>query len=142
MRARRWATRRTCKSKGMAKRETWQLAKQFGEPELVIKTPPYTMAAHGQDVWWDPDTAIPLTEARWVRAVEIRPGSLAGRKITHHAVAYLQQNEPGVTKVDDPNDRGQLMEWAMGKQYDIYRPNAGKLICRARESTGPFTSMR
>ena len=115
--------------------DTWQLAKQFGEPELVLKSEPYTMPAVHQDQWWRPMTEIPVTEPRWVRAVEIRPGTRAGRRITHHAVAYLIQKEPGPPDpnvVSDPlaalAGGGILMEWAVGKQYDIYRPNAGKLL--------------
>ena len=109
--------------------DTWQLAKQFGEPDLVLKSEPYTMPAQGQDVWWKPATAIPITEPRWVRAVEMRPGSLAGRRIVHHSLARLEQEEPGVNTDDDPAaGPGLLMEWAIGKQYDIYRPNTGKLL--------------
>src|SRR6516165_2638345 len=72
----------------------WNLAKQFGAPDLVIKSEPYTMPAHGQDVWFKPLTDIPITEPRWVRAVEIRPSTPAGRRITHHVLARLLQNEP------------------------------------------------
>jgi hypothetical protein len=110
--------------------ETWQLAKQFGEPDLILKSEPYTMPAQGQDVWWKPATAIPITEPRWVRAVEMRPGSLAGRRIVHHSLARLDQEEPGTASADDDPAAGPglLMEWAIGKQYDIYRPNAGKLL--------------
>src|SRR5690348_8493184 len=74
--------------------EEWELAKEFGPPDVIIKSEPYTMPAQGQDVWWKPGTPVPLTEARWVRAVEMRPGSLAGRRITHHALARLEQEEP------------------------------------------------
>ncbi|HEV2688731.1 MAG TPA: cytochrome c, partial [Bryobacteraceae bacterium] len=74
--------------------EQWQLAKQFGPPDLVIKSEPYTMPAQGQDVWFKPASPIPLTEARWVRAVEMRPSTPAGRKIVHHALARLEQDEP------------------------------------------------
>lgn len=108
--------------------EQWLLAKQFGEPDLVIKSDAYTVAARGQDQWWKPVTAVPLTEARWVRAVEMRPGTLAGRKVTHHALALLQQEEPGVDPEDFANGPGLLMEWAIGKNYDIYRSNTGKLL--------------
>jgi hypothetical protein len=110
--------------------ETWLLSKQYGEPDFIIKSEPYTMPAHGQDVWWKPATAIPITEARWVRAVEMRPGSTAGRKITHHALARLDQEEPGASADEDPllAGPGLLMEWAIGKQFDIYRPNTGKLL--------------
>jgi hypothetical protein len=115
--------------------DTWQLAKTYGEPDLVIKSPNYSMPAVGQDQWWRPTTDIPLTEARWVRAVEMRPGTPAGRKITHHAIGYLLQKESKTANspvADDPFSAiaggGILMEWAVGKQYDVYRPNTGKLL--------------
>src|SRR6516164_8923388 len=79
----------------------WKLASQFGQPDLVLKSDDYTMPAHGQDVWFKPLTSIPITEARWVRAVEIRPGTPAGRKIMHHVLARLQQDEPGAQGADD-----------------------------------------
>jgi hypothetical protein len=112
-------------AKPWPKDEGWQLAAQFGQPDFVIASQPYTMPAKGQDVWFKPLSQIPITEPRWVRAVEMRPASLAGRKITHHAVAYLEQEEPGAAADASP---GLLMEWAMNKNYDIYRPNTGKLL--------------
>jgi hypothetical protein len=108
------------------KDDGWQLSKQFGAPDLVLSSEAYTMPAKGQDVWFKPLTPIPLTEPRWVRAVEIRPASAAGRKITHHALAYLQQEEPGSNT--GPVSQGLLMEWAVNKNYDVYRPNTGKLL--------------
>jgi hypothetical protein len=109
----------------------WKAAKDLGQPDLVIKSEPYTMAAHHQDVWWRPVSNVPLTEPRWVRAVEMRPGSPAGRKITHHAVAYLAQDDPdSILPGTDADLRGRamLMEWAIGKGYDLYRPDTGKLM--------------
>lgn len=118
----------------------WVLARQFGAPDLVLKSEDYTMPAQAQDVWWRPVTDVPLTEARWVRAVEMRPGSMAGRKIMHHVLAGLIQEEPS-TKASRPSTAdsadsassgasgpGLLMEWAIGKSYDVYRPNTGKLL--------------
>jgi hypothetical protein len=73
-----------------------------------------------------------LTEARWVRGVEMRPGTVAGRKITHHALAHLIQNDddPLAKESDNPaaSQGGVLMEWAVGKNYDLYRENTGKLL--------------
>jgi hypothetical protein len=112
----------------------WKLANQFGQPDLVIDSEPYTMPAHSQDVWWKPLSELPLTEPRWVRAVEIRPATPAGRRIMHHVLARLQQDEPDLRKAlftgndADSNGPGMLMEWAIGKNYDIYRPNTGKLL--------------
>ncbi|HEV3331256.1 MAG TPA: cytochrome c [Bryobacteraceae bacterium] len=107
----------------------WQLAKQFGQPDIVLKSDSYTMPAKGQDVWFKPLTAVPITEPRWVRAVEMRPGTPAGRRIMHHVLAELQQDEPGAQGEAEANvGPGLLMEWAIGKNYDVYRPNTGKLL--------------
>jgi hypothetical protein len=113
--------------------DEWQAAKALGEPDFVIKSEPYTMAAHHQDVWWRPVSNVPVTEPRWVRAVEMRPGTVAGRRIVHHAVAYLDQDDKDTAGVPgsasaDTGRRGMLMEWAIGKQFDLYRPNTGKLL--------------
>jgi len=111
----------------------WLLAKDFGAPDFVLKSEPYTMPARGQDQWWKPLADVPVTEPRWVRAVEMRPGTPIGRKITHHALAHLVQNDPDALRLnagDDATDGqgGILMEWAVGKNYDIYRQNTGKLL--------------
>jgi hypothetical protein len=111
--------------------DEWKAAKELGQPDIVVKSSPWTMPAHHQDVWWRPETDIGLTEPRWVRAVEVRPGSLPGRRITHHAVAYLAQDDPdsiipGTTA--DVRGRAMLMEWAVGKGYDLYHPDTGKLL--------------
>lgn len=124
----------------------WVLAKKFGQPDLVLKSDDYTMPAHGQDVWFKPLTDVNITEPRWVRAVEMRPGTPQGRRIMHHVLARLLQDEsnlgPEYKRVgnagassDDGGganasrgDAGLLMEWAVGKNYDIYRPDTGKLL--------------
>lgn len=120
----------------------WVLAKQFGQPDLILKSEDYTMPAQAQDAWFRPITDVPLTEARWVRAVEMRPGTVAGRRIMHHVLAGLIQEEPAARPAranagdGDSNDNansgaagpGLLMEWAIGKAYDVYRPNCGKLL--------------
>jgi hypothetical protein len=111
----------------------WQLAKQFGQPDLILKSDPYTVPAHGQDSWFKPLTQVGVTEPRWVRAVEMRPATLAGRRVTHHALAYLIQDESGKAVEGGGSgaasaNAGLLMEWAIGKNYDIYRPNTGKLL--------------
>ena len=116
----------------------WNFASLFGqkEPDLIIRSTPYTQKAGAQDAWWKPSVPTGLTEARWVRAIEIRPGSVKGRKITHHAIARLQQNEanapPEVRDPDGPataaGGGGTFMEWAVGKQGELMRPNSGKLM--------------
>jgi hypothetical protein len=115
----------------------------FGPPDLVVKSPEYTMPAEHQDVWFRPMSDIPLTEPRWVKMVEIRPTNLKARRLVHHSIAYLVLNDDpdavntgtasgperqGSAAEDSVNRRPQLMEWAIGKGYDLYRPGTGKLI--------------
>ena len=113
--------------------QEWTFAKLFDEPDLIIKSPPYTMPAQGQDVWFKPVVETGLTEPRWVRAIEMRPSAVAGRRITHHALARLQQKESSEEeRTNAPDDRdggpGLFMEWAVGKQGELMRPNSGKLM--------------
>ena len=114
----------------------------FGPPDLVVRSSEYTMPAQHQDVWYRPMSDLPLTEARWAKLVEIRPTNLKGRKVLHHSIAYLVLNndpeavntgtasgpDPGGDVNDLVNRRPQLMEWAIGKGYDLFRPDTGKLL--------------
>jgi hypothetical protein len=107
--------------------DSWNFVSMFGEPDLIIKSPQWTQPAIGQDAWYKPAIDIGLTEPRWVRAIEIRPGTKKGRRITHHALAHLQQEEPGQDNNED-SGAGLFMEWAVGKQGEIMRENSGKLL--------------
>ena len=112
--------------------DVWNFEKMYGKPDLVLKSPAYTQKGDAMDAWYKPVQATGLTEERWVRAIEMRPGTVKGRKITHHALARLQQSDgdtgdsiaPGA---DDPGP-GLFMEWAVGKQGEIMRENSGKLM--------------
>jgi hypothetical protein len=111
----------------------WVLAEKYGAPDLVIKSPDYTVPAAGQDAWWRPLVPTGLTEPRWVRAIEIRPATVKGRKVTHHALAYLRQQQDDIPKElvsNDPNVAGDglFMEWAVGKPGDEMRPDSGRLM--------------
>ena len=126
----------------------WQAVKDgLGPPDLVVRSSEYTMPAQHQDVWYRPMSDIPITEPRWVRMVEIRPTNEQGRKIIHHSVAYLVlNNDPeavntgtatGPNPLDNVDDlvnrRPMLMEWAIGKGYDLFRPGTGKLLLPGRK---------
>jgi hypothetical protein len=124
----------------------WQGVKDgFGPPDLVIRSSEYTMPAKHQDVWYRPMSDLPLTEPRWAKMVEIRPTNLKGRRILHHSIAYLVlNNDPEAVNTGTANSvnngggsaglddlsvrRPQLMEWAIGKGYDLFREGTGKLL--------------
>ncbi|HEX7937644.1 MAG TPA: hypothetical protein VF483_01560 [Gemmatimonadaceae bacterium] len=114
----------------------WAFKAQFGEPDIVMRSAPYSVNATGQDKWWRPVTPTGVTEPRWVRAIEIKP-SLAGRKSVHHVLTMLEQREEGgvmglaSTMQHATGGRmsaGLFMEWALGKTGEIYGDNAGKLL--------------
>jgi mono/diheme cytochrome c family protein len=111
----------------------WQLAKELGPPDLVIKSPPYTMAARTQDKWYRPVSETGLTEPRWVRAIEIKPSYPDGRRIVHHVLTTLEQQEDGITGLahsahDAQRSAGLFMEWAVGKVGEVFPADAGKLL--------------
>jgi hypothetical protein len=121
--------------------DVWNFAKIFGgPPDLIVKSHPYTQKAIAQDAWYKPVVDMGITEPRWVRAIEIRPSTVKGRKITHHALAHLIQGpgdneQPAAASGPDASDNadavnqaGLFMEWAVGKQGEIMRPDSGKLL--------------
>lgn len=112
----------------------WQFEKQFGKPDLVIKSAPYTLAARTQDKWFRPVSDTGITEPRWVRAIEIKPSTLKGRRVVHHVLTSLEQQETGGIEMlaHDAHDvqmgAGLFMEWAVGKTGQIFPADAGKLM--------------
>jgi hypothetical protein len=112
----------------------WQLSATLGRaPDLVIRTTPYTLAARTQDKWFRPVVETGLTEPRWVQAIEVKPSYPEGRKIVHHVLAYLLQEEQGVTGLastahDHQANAGLFMEWAVGKVGEVFPSDAGKLM--------------
>jgi hypothetical protein len=112
----------------------WQLSEKLGTPpDLIIRSTPYTLAPHTQDKWFRPTVETGVTEPRWVRAIEVKPVHPQDRKIVHHVLAYLVQDEPEVTGLatsahDHQPNAGLFMEWAVGKTGQIFAPDAGKLM--------------
>ena len=107
----------------------WNFATVFGAPpDLIVRSPKYTMPSKALDAWYKPVVETGLTEERWVRAIEIRPATVPGRRVTHHALARLQQDEPEAAQNGADATGGLFMEWAVGKQGEIMRPNSGKLM--------------
>jgi hypothetical protein len=113
----------------------WNFAAELGktEPDLIIRSPKYTQKAVAMDAWYKPVVETGLTEPRWVRAIEMRPSTIKGRKITHHALAFLMQDEKdamaqGLISADNDSGAGLFMEWAVNKQGEMLRENTGKLM--------------
>ena len=111
----------------------WRLQEEMGSaPDLIVESEPYDLAAVTQDKWFRPSTPTGLTEERWVKAIEIRPKNAESRKVVHHSLAFLVQQEDGKAglpeDVDVPFGPSLFMEWAVGKAGQIFRPDTGKLM--------------
>jgi tetratricopeptide (TPR) repeat protein len=96
---------------------------QTGPPDLVLETPPYTLASQDRDVFRNFVVQIHLESPRWVQSIEIRP---CNPRVTHHARLGVdssnesarregEDDQPGYSGMawgQDPD--GQLVIWAPG----------------------------
>ena len=96
---------------------------QLGPPDLVLESPPYTLASGGGDRFRNFVIPINLDAPRWVEAIELRP---TNPRVTHHARLGVdstyesarrdgEDGQPGYDGMawgQDPE--GQLVTWAPG----------------------------
>jgi tetratricopeptide (TPR) repeat protein len=105
----------------------WNDGWQLGTPDLVVTMPqPYTVAAGGRDVFRTFVVPIPTKAARYVKAMEFRPGNA---RVVHHANIGIDRtrssrqldekdSEPGYVGGMVPDARypeGQLLGWTPGQ---------------------------
>ncbi len=108
--------------------DVWRLADIYGRPpDLVVKSTPWTQPAQGQDQWWQPVVDTGLTEDRWVKGIEIRP-SAKGRRVVHHVVTYLVQQEEKYGAVDVPAAVATSASSRSARSAIVFRENTGKLM--------------
>jgi mono/diheme cytochrome c family protein len=93
----------------------WAFAGQFGPPDLVVPTKPFTLPAGGQDVWWRPAVPTGLTKDRCIKAISVKP-SLKGRAAAHHANADLIVFDE---KSNQYVEAQRISEYAVGKVGEI-----------------------
>lgn len=55
---------------------------RLGPPDLVVEFAEDTVAGGGQDLYRNLVAGVPIQEARWVRALDLRPGN---DRVVHHA---------------------------------------------------------
>ncbi|MBL9174267.1 MAG: hypothetical protein JNL10_12085, partial [Verrucomicrobiales bacterium] len=78
----------------------WTSGWMLGTPDLVVTMEaPYLLGAEGPDVYRNFVIRLPLTEDRWVRAVEFLPGN---PRVVHHA--FLRLDEEGQARRMDGRD--------------------------------------
>lgn len=111
----------------------WRLEDQMGSaPDLVVDSKTYDLPAVTQDKWFRPLTPTGLKEPRWVKAIEIRPKNPESRKVVHHSLAFLLQDEKGAAGLPEGVEQQEgpslFMEWAVGKAGQVFKPDSGKLM--------------
>jgi mono/diheme cytochrome c family protein len=101
----------------------FRLASDFGPPDLIIRSTPFTVPAQGQDMWWQPIVDAGLTENRCIKAIETKPRA-DGRAVSHHANSTFRlQGEGG----NMAGGGGRLSEYALGKLGEIIPPDACRI---------------
>ncbi len=67
--------------------EGWQL----GQPDMVVRMPkPYRLIAAGSDIFRSFVLPVGLSETKYVRAIELRPGN---KRIVHHANIWIDRRQ-------------------------------------------------
>jgi Tfp pilus assembly protein PilF/mono/diheme cytochrome c family protein len=107
---------------------TFTSAWRLGPPDLVVSMPAaFTVPASGKDVFRNFVLPVPLTERKYVRAMEFRPGNA---RVLHHARILLDDTgetrrvdardaEAGFPGMDVPGAHfpdGHFLGWAPGKR--------------------------
>ena len=99
----------------------WELRGMLGEPDLVVRSTPYTVTANGQDQWWNPTMDHEgISEPRWIKAAEFKPSYPLGVRVVHHGHVRLEQPD------DDFVVR--LAGMGVGKRWEILPEGVGKLV--------------
>ena len=98
---------------------------QIGEPDLVVRFPTYTVPEAGPDLFGNLFTEMGLDEDRYITSIQTRPVGDESRQVVHHALSYaVEQNETG----ESMGGGLFLVEYASGKQAEIYPPDSGLLL--------------
>jgi hypothetical protein len=102
----------------------WGFAKQFGPPDVIVKTKPFSLPAQGQDVWWRPVVSTGVTKDRCIKAISVKP-SRKGRAAAHHANSDLIVFDE---KTKEYVEKERLSEYALGKVGEIVPPDGCRTL--------------
>ena len=108
--------------------DAWEVEAMLGRPpDFIVRAKPYTVAANGQDQWWEPEMEFEGFDVpRYIRAAEFKPSYPIGIKVTHHGHATLRAPEPPEGEERPPSVR--LVGMGIGKRWDVLAEGIGKLL--------------
>jgi hypothetical protein len=100
----------------------WQIT-----PDVVVKFPKKLVPAEGPDMFGELFADIPITEDRYIKAIQTRSATPASHKVVHHALSYSV--DPNAMSEGMAEDSGQfLVEYASGKNAEVYPEGSGVLL--------------
>ena len=97
---------------------------QIGDPDVVVRFPDYRVPATGPDLFGSLFADLDLDEDRYITAIQTRPVGDRSMRVLHHSAMYaIDPDVPG-------GEMGGLflVEYASGKQAEIYPPDSGFLL--------------
>lgn len=96
--------------------EGWQL----GKPDLIITAAkPFSLPSSGSDVYWNFVFQAPVDRARWLKAIEIRPGD---KRLVHHANVLVDRQETARQQEKEPGAGFAGMELTI--ESEIFDPDS------------------
>jgi hypothetical protein len=101
----------------------------IGKPDIVVTSPTHVVPAEAADWWGSYYVDAGLTEDRYIKAIESKPGNTA---VVHHLLTYaVDADMTGDSNGDDSNPDATgdfLNEFAVGKNGDLFPEGTGRLL--------------
>jgi hypothetical protein len=113
-----------------ASEDEWSI----GKPDMIVSAPKYTVKANMADWFGSFYVDSGLTEDRWIKAIEVKPGD---KRVVHHTIVYSQQDDEEELKTMVPERENdgfnraagtRLIEYAIGNLGDMYDEGTGRLM--------------
>jgi hypothetical protein len=100
---------------------------RMGEPDVVLTMDPYEVSDDIEDHYQWVEVKNPLTEDRWIQAIEIRPTFTEG---AHHNLTYLAPADATLEGIQGAGrmETDFIAGWAPGVAPMVYREGFGKLL--------------
>src|SRR6185369_12288727 len=100
----------------------------IGKPDLVVTSPKHVVPPEAADWWGSYYVETGLTEDRYIKAIESKPGKTA---VVHHLLTYaVDADASGDSNGDDSSaEAGEFLnEFAVGKNGDLFPEGTGRLL--------------
>jgi hypothetical protein len=100
----------------------------IGKPDVIVTSPKHIVPSEAADWWGSYYVETGLTEDRYIKAIESKPGNTA---VVHHLLTYaVDADASGDSNGDDSSaEAGEFLnEFAVGKNGDVFPEGTGRLL--------------